>query len=87
MAYQYTYHLLAIDLLCPPTKGEGGHIGFSADLKHWCQHGHDSVLYLRYLLNIWMEFHQTCIDTSLDDESWLDFGDLDFIFKATRELR
>ena len=47
--------------LCPPTKGEGGHIVFNADPECW----RDSFLHAQYLLNQWMELHQTCMDTSL----------------------
>ena len=45
-----------------PTKGEGGHIGFSAGP---CRRWHDKFLYPRYLLNQLMEFHETCMDISL----------------------
>ena len=46
-----------------PTKGEGGmHIGFTVDPGFW--HWFDSFLYPQYLLNQWVEFHQTSIDAS-----------------------
>ena len=46
----------------PPTKGEGGHISFSVDPGR--RRRRDS-LYLPYFLNQWVEFYQTCMDTSL----------------------
>ena len=61
--------LIRITALCLPTKGEGGHAGFSADhvgvsvgvgvgigLTDLCQ---------QYLLNQLMEFHQINLDISL----------------------
>ena len=45
-----------------PAKGEGGHISFSADPGRRCRR--DS-LYPPYFLNQWVEFYQTCMDTSL----------------------
>ena len=42
------------------SKGEGGHNSFSANPG--CRR--DS-LYPPYFLNQWMEFYQTCMDTSL----------------------
>ena len=50
----------------PPTKGEGGHINisFSADPRRQFRCLPDS-LYPPYFLNQWVEFYQTCIDTSL----------------------
>ena len=43
-----------------PTKGEGGHISFSADPGR----RRDS-LYPPYFLKQWVEFYQTCLDTLL----------------------
>ena len=51
--------------LCPPTKGEGGHIGFSADPVGVGVGVGVTDLYPRYLLNQLMEFHQICLDISL----------------------
>ena len=39
------------------------------------------------LVNSWMNFDQTCTDIYLGPDSqkeWLDFDDLDLIFKVTR---
>ena len=42
-----------------------------------------TVWYPPYLLNQWVEFYQTCRDTSLGQtKSWLSFGDSDPIFKV-----
>ena len=46
----------SVGKLCPPTKGEGLHISFSADPGH----RRDS-LYPPYFLNQWVEFYQTCM--------------------------
>ena len=52
----------------------------------WCRsrrHPH-SFLSALYLLNQWVDFDQTCTDTLLGGgKKWLDFGDLDLIFKVT----
>ena len=49
-------------LLCTATKGEGGHISFSADPGR--RRRRDSLV-SPYLLNQWVEFYQTCMDISL----------------------
>ena len=48
--------------LCSPTKSEGGHISFSAAPGR--QRRRDN-LYPPYFLSQWVEFYQTCMDTSL----------------------
>ena len=72
----------------PTMVGGGGgvHIVFSADPVGvgiaTCLH---SIL---YLLIEWTDFGQTYINISLGVwKCWLDFGDLDPIFKVTRGLR
>ena len=43
---------------------------------------------MRYLLNQWMEFDQTCIDTFWKDRTnRLKFGDLDLIFKVMQGMK
>ena len=49
-------------IVMSPTKGEGGHISFSVD--HRRRRRRDS-LYPPYFLYQWVEFYQTCMDTSL----------------------
>ena len=56
---------LKVKRLRPPTKGEGGHIGFSADPVGVGVGVGVTDLYPRYLLNQLMEFHQICLDISL----------------------
>ena len=56
-------HISSLQYLCPPTKGEGGHISFSADPG--CRRRQDRFLHARYLLNQLMECHQTCMELSL----------------------
>ena len=50
--------------LCPPTKGEGGHMSVSADPGHRRLRRLDS-LYPPYFLNQCVEFYQTCMGTSV----------------------
>ena len=56
-------------LLCPPTKGEAGHISFSADPGHrrrrrrW-RDSLNSTISLESMGGV--EFQQTCMDTSLE---------------------
>ena len=60
--YDFLKQILFLKLLCPITKGEGGHIGFSADPGRRRRLG---SLYPPYFLNQWVELYHTCMDTSL----------------------
>ena len=83
-------HKVAVvhDLLCPPTPNARRDIldsvripGVSVGVTVW---------YPPYFLNQWVEFYQTCMDTSLGQakpKSGVSFGDSDPIFKVTRGLR
>ena len=45
------------------------------------------MVFVRFLLNRWMNFNQTCIDTFWEEKkSLLAFGDLNLIFKVTGAL-
>ena len=59
--------MLLFSLIISPTKGEGGHIGFSVDPVGVGVGVGVGVtdLYPRYLLNRLMEFHQICLDILL----------------------
>ena len=48
-----------------PTKGEGVHVGFSADPGRRRQRRRDS-LYPPYFLNQWVEFCYTCKGASVE---------------------
>ena len=63
-----------VKLLCTPNQRGGGAYCF------W-------FLSALYHLNQWVDFDQTCTDTLLaGGKKWLDFGDLDLIFKVTPAL-
>ena len=57
--------------------------------RFWCgsRRRRHSVLSALCLLNQWVDFDQTCTDALLGwEKKWLDFGDLDLIFKVTPAL-
>ena len=59
-------------------------ISFSRLHRHFETH---ILIEEKFVLNQWLEFYQTSTDTSLGHgKKWLDFGDLDLIFKVTRSL-
>ena len=69
--------------------GGGGHIVFSVDpLGVGISFCVGVAFCLHYLLNEWMDFGQTYTNLSLGEEKcWLDFDDLDPIFKVTQGLK
>ena len=53
------------EVLCPLNRKEGRHIVYGADPVSQRPHSFVSV---RYLLNQWMDFDQSCIDNCLEAE-------------------
>lgn len=74
--------LLWLNLLCPPTRKGGGHIGFGVDpvsarvCVAFCLH---SISWMEG----WIFTKLAQMHYWIEEKCWLDFGDLELIFKVT----
>ena len=74
-------------LIMRPTKAEGRHIGFSADLGRRRRRRRDSCIHHISWINGWDSTKFAWAHHWNKPKSWLSFGDFDPIFKVTGGLR